>query len=262
MRSLGLATDLLALRGIAETERHPDHIVVRTPDQPDFWSGNLIVSLGAPLSPEDEVARFRSAFPEASHVTVAWDDPHLDPDPLREAWEALGAEIGAEDVLSRQGPPPPCPWPDGYAIRELDPASDEDWTESLRVALTVGVGEGYEEASHRPFLQRRIEGRRAQVRAGMLRWWGVFQDGHLAAQMGLVEGEVDGRPLARFQDVDTHPDHRRRGLCAALLSHVGAAAMAPTLVIVAEPDGDAGRIYRRAGFAPVERIVAAQRRGY
>jgi GNAT superfamily N-acetyltransferase len=262
MRSLGLATDLLALRGLARIERHPDHIVVRTPDQPNFWSGNLILSLGEPLSPEDEVARFRAAFPEASHVTVAWDDPNLDPEPLRGPWEALGAEIGTDDVLSREGPPPPCPLPGGYAIRELDPASDRDWAESLRVALTVGVGEGYEEASHRPFLQRRILGRRTQARAGTLRWWGVFRDGDLAAQMGLVEGEVDGRPLARFQDVDTHPDHRRRGLCAALLSHVGAAARAPTLVIVAEPEGDAGRIYRRAGFEPVERVVAAQRRGY
>ena len=164
MRSLGLATDLLALRGIAQIERHPDHIVVRTLDQPDFWSGNLILSLRAPLSPEDEVARFRAAFPKASHVTVTWDDPHLDPDPLRGPWEALGADIGADD---------------------------RDWAESFRVALTVGVGEGYEEASHRPFLQRRIGGRRAQARAGTLRWWGVFRGGDLAAQMGLVEGEVD-----------------------------------------------------------------------
>ena len=80
--------------------------------------------------------------------------------------------------------------------------------------------------------------------------------------MGLVEGIVDGRPLARFQDVDTHPDHGPRGLCATPVAHVGAAARSPTLVIVVQPDGNAGRIYRRAGFAPVERTVAVQRRGY
>jgi predicted GNAT family acetyltransferase len=84
----------------------------------------------------------------------------------------------------------------------------------------------------------------------------------MVAQIGLVEGEIDGRPLARFQHVDTHPDHRRRGLCAALLVQVGRAARAPTLAILAEPDGDAGRIYRRAGFTLRERLVSAQRPGY
>lgn len=152
--------------------------------------------------------------------------------------------------------------PEGYAIHQFDPAEDRDWAESLRVALAVGIGEGYEEAIHLPFLRRRIEGRRRQAAAGRLRRWGAFQGNRLAAQMGLVEGVVDGRPLARFQDVDTHPDHRRRGLCAALLAHVAKAARSPTLVIVAEPDGDAGRIYRRTGFAPVERVATVQRRGY
>jgi hypothetical protein len=36
MRSLGLATDLLALEGTARVERHADHLVVRTPDELDF----------------------------------------------------------------------------------------------------------------------------------------------------------------------------------------------------------------------------------
>jgi ribosomal protein S18 acetylase RimI-like enzyme len=181
---------------------------------------------------------------------------------LRAPWAALGAEVEVDDVLAREGPPPPRPIPEGYLVRELDPDSDGDWEESFRVALAVGIGEGYAEASHRPYLGRRIEGRRGQIAAGKLRWWGAFRDEELAAQMGLVEGAVDGRSLARFQDVDTHPDHRRRGLCSALLAQVGAASRSPTLVIVAEPEGEAGRIYRRAGFARVERVAAAQKPGY
>lgn len=262
MQSLGLATDLLALGPEAIVERHPDRLVVRTPKQPDFWSGNLVIFPGPPGEPEAEAARFRADFPEATHLRVAWDQPNFDPEPWRARWTALGAEIEVDDVLSREGPPPPRPVPEGYALRELDPASDADWTQSLQVALIVGIGEGYEEASHRPFLERRIQGRRRLVAEGRLRWWGAFRNGALAGQMGLVEGEIDGRPLARFQDVDTHPDHRRRGLCGALLAHVGAAARSPTLVIVAEPGGDAGRIYRRAGFALTERVASAQKPGY
>ncbi len=262
MRSLGLATDLLALEGISVVERHPDRLVVRTPGQPDFWSGNMLVLLGAPGDPEAEVARFHADFPEARHLSIAWDVPGLDPEPLRAPWAALGAEVEVDVVLARDGPPPPVPVPTGYSLRELDPRSDRDWAESVGVALAVGIGEGHEAASHLPYLRRRTEGRRRQAASGRLRWWGAFRGNELAAQMGLAEGVVDGRPLARFQHVDTHPDHRRRGLCAALLAHVGRAARSPTLVILAEPEGDAGRIYRRAGFAPVERVVSIQRPGY
>jgi GNAT superfamily N-acetyltransferase len=261
MRSLGLATDLLALAGTAEIERRPDHLVVRTPDQPDYWTGNMILSLGPPLPPEAEAARFRAAFPEARHLTVIWDDPALDPEPLRLPWAALGTRIDVEDVLLRDGPPPPRSVPEGYEIRELDPASDRDWTEAVRVALALGLEEGYQPGSHLPFLRRRFAGRRARVAAGRLRWWGAFRGTDLAAQMGLVEGEVEGRRLARFQDVDTHPDHRRRGLCSALLAHVGGAARAPALVILADAESEAGRLYRRAGFVLTERLVSAQRPG-
>lgn len=262
MRSLGLATDLLALEGVSRVERHSDRLVVRTPDQPDFWSGNMVIFLGPPGEPEDEEARFRTDFPEATHLHIDWDWPDLDPEPLRALWAVRGAEVEMDDVLAREGPPPPRPVPEGYSLRELDPDRDRDWDESLRVALAVGTGEGYDEASHRPYLHRRIEGRRRQAAQGRLRWWGAFRGEELAAQMGLVEGEVDGRHLGRFQAVEAHPDHRRRGLCASLLAHVGAAARAPVLVIVAEAEGEAGRIYRRAGFAPVERLVSVQRRGY
>lgn len=260
MRSLGLATDLLALRGTSTVERHADRLVVRTPAQPDFWWGNYLIFRGPPGDAAAEAARFRADFPEAGHLAVAWDAPGLDPGPLRAPWAALGAEIDLDDVLAREGPPPGTPAPEGYVLRELDPARGEDWRESLRVALASGLENGHEEAGHRPFLERRVRARREEVAAGRLRWWGAFRGGEMAAQMGLVEGEVEGRPLARFQEVDTHPDHRRRGLCAALLALAGAAARAPTLVIVATAEGDAGRIYRRGGFSLAERSVSAHRR--
>lgn len=260
MRSLGLATDLLAREGLSTVERHPDRLMVRTPDQPDFWFGNMMVVLGPPGDPGSEAALFRAGFPEARHLCIAWDAPDLDVAPLRPAWAALGAEIEEEDVLTREGPPPPRPVPPGYALREFDPGSDRDWAESVRVSLASE--EGREEDSHLPYLRRRVEGRRRQAAAGLLRWWGAFQGDDLVAQMGLVEGFVDGRPLARFQHVNTHPGHRRRGLCAALLAHVGGAARSPTLVILADRGGDAGRLYRRAGFALRERLAGVLRPGY
>ncbi len=258
LRSLALRTDLLALGEASVVEDRGDHLVVRTPAEPDFWSGNEVIRLTPPEAPEAEEARVRAAFPDAAHLRIAWDDPDLDPGPLRAPWAARGAEVEVDDVLVREGAPPARGPPEGYGLRLLDPASDEDWEGAVRLALLVGLEEGFAADAHLPYLRRRFSGRRALARAGALRWWAAVRDGAVVAQMGLVE---DGR-LARFQHVDTHPAHRRRGLCAALLAHVGAAARSPTLVIVAKAGGDAGRIYRRAGFALRERSVAVQRRGY
>lgn len=70
MRSLGLATDLLALGGASVIERHPDHLVVRTPGEPSFWSGNMLILPGPPGDPLTEAALFRAAFPDASHLCI------------------------------------------------------------------------------------------------------------------------------------------------------------------------------------------------
>lgn len=260
MRSLALATDLLALRGVAQLEQNFGHLIVRTPSEPEFWSGNMLIFLGPPGDPEKEAALFRAAFPDARHLRISWDIPNLDPEALRIAWEPLGAEVLVGDALARDGGPPAESPPEGYELREL--ASERDWNKSLQLSLLQAVADGYTEADHLSFLRRRIEGRRHQASLGHLRWWGAFHGTDLAAHMGLVEGVIDGRAMARFQDVETHPDHRRRGLSTALLAKVGGAARAPTLVILARPDSDAGRIYRRAGFEHVERYVVVERPSY
>ena len=73
----------------------------------------------------------------------------------------------------------------------------------------------------------------------------------LAAQLSVITDAATG--LARYQNVETHPGARRRGLAGTLVWHAGqatlAAGRAKTLVIVAEPAADAIRLYRRVGFA-------------
>ena len=71
----------------------------------------------------------------------------------------------------------------------------------------------------------------------------------VAADLGIVVG--DG--LARYQDVGTRPEHRRRGLAAHLLGVAAqwAATQGVTrFVIVTGVDNPAGRVYRGVGFEP------------
>jgi predicted GNAT family acetyltransferase len=73
----------------------------------------------------------------------------------------------------------------------------------------------------------------------------------------------DGSGIARFQAVDTHPEHRNRGLAGTLVYRASQYARqemaAQTLVIVADPDGPAIRIYRSVGFGDAETQVQLQR---
>jgi len=77
--------------------------------------------------------------------------------------------------------------------------------------------------------------------------------------MGLYS---DGHGLARFQSVDTHPEARGRGLAGTLVHYVSTYGLstlhARTLVMVADPDYHAIRIYRSVGFENTETQVAIE----
>lgn len=77
--------------------------------------------------------------------------------------------------------------------------------------------------------------------------------------MGLVPA---GTGLARFQSVETDPDFRRRGLAGTLVHHVSehgfAELEAETLVMVADPNYTAIRIYDAVGFTASESALQAE----
>ena len=74
--SLGLATDLMLLRlGDSSIEDRGDHLIARTPDNPNYWWGNFI-ALPTPPPAADVPAWlqvFAEQFPDASHRTFAID---------------------------------------------------------------------------------------------------------------------------------------------------------------------------------------------
>jgi len=71
--------------------------------------------------------------------------------------------------------------------------------------------------------------------------------------MGIVDAWGG---LARYQSVETHPDLRGRGLAGTLVHRVASYAFdergARTLVMVADPEYLAVRVYRSVGFDDTE----------
>jgi GNAT superfamily N-acetyltransferase len=119
-------------------------------------------------------------------------------------------------------------------------------TRDLRENLRTGE---YDPEVHERFVRTRVLTRRSLSDRNVAAFFGVFSDGVLVADLGIVRCDR----IARYQSVGTDAEHRRRGLAAHLL---GLAARwagdqgCDQWVIVTEASNPAGRLYRSLGFAP------------
>jgi ribosomal protein S18 acetylase RimI-like enzyme len=108
------------------------------------------------------------------------------------------------------------------------------------------------------YLERKASEYHRMTEAGLGHWFGAYVNGQLAASLGLFVW--DG--LGRFQIVDTHPNFRRRGLAGTLVYHAARKGLsdmgAETLVMCADPDYVAVKIYESVGFKITERQMAIQ----
>jgi len=255
--SLAFRTDLAVLAlGGSEVEHGDRHVVVRTPANPTYFWGNFVL-FADPVGPgevPERLALFAAAHPGATHV--AWGIDTIDgtagaEDELVEA----GFHVGRDSVLTARALRRPTR-PIGAELRPL--AGDADWAQALELQ-TACVDPVEEEHVTAEFLAGRIGAARTLCERGRATWFGAFEDGVLLASLGIVP---DGAGLVRFQDVETHPDARRRGLATALVHGAGETALergATTLVIVADPDYHAIGLYRSLGFAETETQVQLTR---
>ena len=251
--SLGFATDL-ALRVLegAEITDRGDYLVVRTPGNPDFYWGNFLL-LGAwpgPGTGDGWLARFAAEFPRARHVALGVDAAAGQAEMPGE-FLAAGLEPERATVLTCADLQAP---PNRNSEAEIRPlASDDDWRQSLELGVRC-YGEGG------PYLERRTRGRRQLTEAGRAAWFGAFTGGRLLAQLGVCDA---GGGLARYQDVETDPAARRRGLAGTLVWRAGRYAReafgVSTLVIVADPAEAAIRLYRACGFVDAQSQFSFQR---
>ena len=254
--SLGYRTDLALLAaGGSDVEARGDHVVVRSPHNPTHWWGNFLLLDQAPSAHKAPhwLERFAATFPTADHVALGVDGNDGQVADLA-AWAALGLLVEAQAVMTATSVHPP--------VRSTDAvhrafASDGDWAQS--VDLRVRCHDGPQEPRvFRAYADAQVRTRRAMVAAGHGVWFGAFEDDRLVCQMGLFAA---GPGLARFQSVETHPAHRRRGLASSLVADVSRYGFstlgAQTLVIVADPDYHAIDFYRSLGFAVTELQVQA-----
>jgi GNAT superfamily N-acetyltransferase len=241
VRSLALTTELALAATRGRIIDRGDYLVVETPDDPGYYYGNLLVM---PAPPQvGEVAfwtrRFHDHFPDAEHVTLWWDgirgDAGAEHELVAAGFTLEPSLVMVADAIAAA--------PAALPVRPLVP---DEITEELAWALADRHDEPY-----RQFLQRRAAWQRQLAVRGTAAFWGAFDGARLVASLGLVELGT----LGRYQDVQTLPAYRGRGLASALLyAAARAASVDRVIVLAARAD-----LYERAGFRMIERTVSACR---
>jgi ribosomal protein S18 acetylase RimI-like enzyme len=250
IQSVGLATDLELAKTRGQVIDRDGYLVVRTPDDPSYYFGNLLVLPAAPQV--GEVAYWTRKFatelgndPAIKHVALRWDGIHGDTG----ATEELTAAGFTVEVLQVMTAGALDTAPAFETINELEPR------ELIAAAeLEYAIGDRHDD-SIRQFLHRRAAWKQRLLAAGQARFWGAFDGLTLVASLGIVDLGARGR----YQDVSTAVSHRKRGIASALLGTAARTSRATELVIVAEPDSAAARVYERVGFRTVERVGSACR---
>jgi RimJ/RimL family protein N-acetyltransferase len=256
--SLGFRSDLmlLALQG-SDIEQRDGYLVVRTPTNPTFHWGNFLLLGDAPEpgSVRRWISAFRREFPGADHLALGVDGISGDAGQADElAAERLEAECST--VLSASAIRPPTTPNREAEFRMLDADTDADWDAAL-VLQEANFPSRYDDGE---FARRRLSGHRELQARGHGGWFGAFLGDRMVSGLGVF-GDDSG--LARYQNVDTHPDFRNRGLAGTLVHFAGQYVFehlhARRLVIVADPDYTAITLYRALGFDGTETQVQLSR---
>jgi GNAT superfamily N-acetyltransferase len=261
VRSLGYRTDLIFSAFNGEVVDCGEYLVIRTPSNRSFYWGNFLLFRDPPRTGDFD--RWRSIFfsevrvsPEVQHEAFGWDTTQGEAGEVGPFLEA-GFELSHGTVLTTRRLMAPMPPVQKIDIRPL--GSDDDWLQAVENQIRCREPE-HEESAFRAFKERQMRSYRSMAAAGMGEWFGAFLGEVLVADLGLFH---DGA-LARYQTVETHPEYRRQGIAANLVYQAGAYALERfsihTLVIVADRESAASRLYQSLGFAPREQQLGLQRR--
>ncbi len=251
VRSLGYRTDLIFAGFDGEIIDRGEYLVVRTPSNPSYYWGNFLLFSDPPRI--GDFPRWREIFrqeiggpPTYEHQTFGWDSPTAG---ICEPFLEAGFHLNKDVVLRSVAPRRPTRYADFIDIRPLKTRVEREAAIDLQVLCR---DPGHEAETYRAFRTRQMDRYHAMAAADLGDWYGAFVDDKLVADLGLFKNG----DIGRYQAVETHPDYRRQGIAGTLVFGAGRQAITrydlQTLVIVAEDQSGASRLYANTGFEPVE----------
>lgn len=171
-----------------------DYIVVRTPSNPGFFFGNLLIFPDAPQlgSLKRWKELFRKEFsetPAVKHFTFLWDDPaHGLGDVTELGME--GFKVDFSVVLTARSVHQPAKSNDQVEVLTI--STDQQWKEVTEAQIASKSAE-FGEASYRQFKEQQMARYRSMSESGLGHWFGAYLNGRLVADLGVYREEKLGR---------------------------------------------------------------------
>jgi len=251
LRSLGRKTDLIFARFGGEVVDRGDYIAIKTPSNPGFHWGNYLIFRAPPQAGDltywTEIYRNEfDYYDEIEHMTFTWDSPGRG---NPEEFISAGFIFDTAKVLIATQVLAPPKINTSIEVRPL--STDDDW-EAATSLQVLCRDSAFEEGEYRIFKRRQMAMYRQMSQRGLGNWFGAFLGHTLVGDLGIF---FDGS-IGRFQNVGTHPQFRRQGICGTLVFQCAQFALRnfgiKTLVMEADADYHAARIYESVGFRPTE----------
>jgi ribosomal protein S18 acetylase RimI-like enzyme len=259
IRSLGYRTDLIFPRFDGQILDRGSYLVIRTPTNPTYYWGNFLLFADPPGQGDLDhwkavFAREIGAPPQVGHFAFGWDTVDGETGMVQPFLDE-GFNLNQSVVLTARRVNCPPKYNQEVVIRPLT----EDWewlqAEYNQVACRQA---GHSLEAFQGFKRDQMRRFRRMTHTGLGQWFGAFLENRLVADLGVFAD----RAVGRFQDVGTHPDYRRRGICGTLVHQASRYAFekmqVETLVMVADENYFAARIYESVGFQPRERQVGLE----
>ncbi|MCX6118955.1 MAG: GNAT family N-acetyltransferase [Proteobacteria bacterium] len=245
--SLGIKTDLIFAYFSGIVTERDDYWVVKTPSNPGYHWGNFLIFKNPPQHGDCDrwPQIFRQEFSDIegiNHVAFTWDAPV--PGQCIDSFEARGFELETNKILTATMVQKPMKFNLEVEVKTIQ--SNDEWESVILEQLTMN--DNYEPAGFETFKRAQAANYRKMSEAGLGNWFGAYLDGRLVADLGVFYKD----DIARFQNVVTHPDFRRRGICGRLVFEAASYALVrfgvKNLVMVADEDYHAAAIYESVGF--------------
>jgi ribosomal protein S18 acetylase RimI-like enzyme len=244
IKSLGIKTDIMFFKKNALVEDRKGYLCIKTLNNPDYFWGNLLIYPQGPKLGDfkDWITDFKNEFSEIkgiNHITFAWDLTK-EASFLKE-FEDEGFDYDetivliAEDNLKTKY--------ENTEIKIKKILTDEEWESIINFQILVNP-DNLNKDSYVPFISKTYKNYRKLTEQGMGSWYGAFKGNEIVSDLGLFW--EDG--IARFQNIKTHPLHRKEGIAQTLMKKASIDSGCSYFVIQAEEDGPAINMYKTIGF--------------
>jgi ribosomal protein S18 acetylase RimI-like enzyme len=255
--SLSRQTDLIFARFNGKVIDRGHYTLVQTPDNPGHHWGNYIIFDSPPGAGDFKIWKqiYQKEFTyydEMKHMTFTWDCTPLVPGDYQE-FTMQGFEFNQGIALTTNKLTYPPKYNHDIVIKKI--TKDQEWQQVVLLQILCADPKFYN-SGYETFKRRQISQYKAMNRQGLGDWYGAYIGDQLVGDLGIFfEG-----PLARFQNVGTHPKFRRRGVCQTLVYESAKMALeeygVETLVMEADAEYHAAKIYESVGFTPSEKSFA------